>query len=66
MLKTICDICEVRPADEHFKVKKEIETAKIDLGFIFPEREWVSIDVCEDCYRKLLNECYRKGGQFND
>nr|DAL44714.1 MAG TPA_asm: THYMIDINE KINASE [Caudoviricetes sp.] len=26
MLKAICDICGIRPADNHFKVKKEIET----------------------------------------
>ena len=75
MLKLTCDICGIRPANkflivhqhpfhvlspEHFKVKKEIETAKIDNGFIFPEREWVSVDVCENCYRKILNEYCQK------
>lgn len=38
MLKAICDICGIRPADNHFKVKKEIETAFIDIGIVFPKK----------------------------
>ena len=55
MQKVICDICEKKYADKRFKVKKEIETANFDMGFVFPKREWVHIDICEDCYEKLFN-----------
>ena len=55
MQKVICDICEKKAADKHFKVKKEIEAANFDMGFVFPKREWVHIDICEDCYEKLFN-----------
>ena len=55
MQKVICDICEKKAADKHFKVKKEIETANFDMGFVFPKREWVRIDICEYCYEKLFN-----------
>lgn len=54
MVKIVCDICKKRPADNHFKVKKEIETAEFDMGFVFPKWEWLRIDICKDCYRKLL------------
>lgn len=61
MLKVICDICEIRPADNHFKVKKEIETACIfDTGIILPKKEWVNVDICKDCYQKLLFTPLRK------
>lgn len=48
MVNIICDICKKRPADKHFKVKKKVRT------FPYAKREWVQIDVCEDCYQKLL------------
>ena len=48
MQKVICDICEKKAADKHFKVKKEIETANFDMGFVFPKREWVHIDIKDD------------------
>lgn len=54
MVKTICDICERKAASERFKVKKEMITTKIDMGSVFQKREWVPIDICEDCYQKLL------------
>lgn len=54
MLKAICDICGIGPADNHFKVKKEIETAFIDMGIVFPKKEWVNVDICKECYQKLL------------
>ena len=54
MLKAICDICGIRPADNHFKVKKEIETAFIDMGIVFPKKEWVNVDICKECYQKLV------------
>lgn len=31
-------------ADKRFKVKKEIETANYDMGFVFPKREWIQED----------------------
>lgn len=42
-------------ADKRFKVKKEIETANYDMGFVFPKREWIHIDICEYCYEKLFD-----------
>lgn len=60
MLKVICDICETRAADSHFKVKKEIETAAMDHGFVFPKKEWVNVDICKDCYQKLLSTRTRR------
>lgn len=48
MVNVICDICKKRPADKNFKVKKKIR------NFPYSKREWVQIDVCEDCYQKLL------------
>lgn len=53
MLKVICDFCEIRPADNHFKVKTEIETA-----YIF--NKWVNVDICKDCYQKLFLTPLRK------
>ena len=43
MQKVICDICEKKAADKHFKVKKEIET-KIHS----PSKEWTNIYYQED------------------
>ena len=55
MQKVICDICKKEAADKRFKVKKEIETANYDMGFVFPKREWIHIDICEYCYEKLFD-----------
>ena len=55
MITRICDICG-KKASEHFKVKKEKEIANIiDVGFILPERRWISIDICKECYQKLFD-----------
>ena len=50
----ICDICKKAPADNRFKVKKEMETTSFDGIFVFPTKEWVNIDICKNCYRKLF------------
>ena len=55
MQKVLCDICKKEAADKRFKVKKEIETANYDMGFVFPKREWIHIDICEYCYEKLFD-----------
>ena len=55
MNKIICDICEERVADEHFRVQKQIKTVGFfDYGLVFPKNEWVPIDICEECYQKLF------------
>ena len=56
MITRICDFCHKNIASEHFKVKKEKETVNIiDVGFILPERRWVTRDICKECYRKLFD-----------
>ena len=50
----ICGICKKAPADNHFKIKKETEITCFDCGFVFPKKEWVNIDICKNCYKKLL------------
>ncbi len=57
----ICDICKKAPADNRFKVKKEMEMASFDGGFVFPTKEWVNIDICKDCYQKLFFAIVSKG-----
>lgn len=55
MQKIICDICEKRAADEHFKVQKQIKTVEFfDYGLVFPKNEWVRIDICKECYQNLF------------
>lgn len=65
MIKVVCDICGTRPADNRFKVKKEIATAFIDAGLAFPIKEWVDIDICEECYQKLFSKASVKESNQN-
>lgn len=51
MNKCICDICGVNEADNHFKVK---QLDVIDLGEY--SRRWIPIDICKECYTKLISE----------
>lgn len=50
MQKIVCDICKKNEASEKFKVKKEMTT-----NYEFHTRGYVKIDICENCYHKLLN-----------
>ena len=47
MNKKICDLCKTNEADNNFKVKKDGR-----LG-------WERTDICDVCYRKLINSKYR-------
>lgn len=58
MKKIVCDICRKNEASEKFKVKKE----KITNYELFT-RDYVRIDICESCYRKLLNASNENSGQ---
>lgn len=54
MQKCICDICDKNIADKKYKIKQEKELAHFEYGFAFPRTEWVEIDICEKCYKKLV------------
>lgn len=51
MKRIVCDICKERNADRNFKVKQNKEVRR--GGFIV--YDWVEIDICPVCYRKLLD-----------
>jgi hypothetical protein len=55
MLKAICDICGIRPADNHFKVKKEIETTFIDMGIVFPKRNGLMLIFVKSVIRNYFS-----------
>lgn len=55
MNKTICDICGTREADEHFKVKRWTAYDDFSLGYSVPFYRWTRIDICQSCYKKLIN-----------
>lgn len=55
MNKSICDVCRVREADEHFKVKQFTAYDDFSLGFSVPFYRWTRIDICRSCYEKLIS-----------
>lgn len=53
MNKTICDLCKTKEANKNFKVKENKEFASYDCRYVYQFRDWVRIDICNDCYKKL-------------
>lgn len=51
MKKLICDICKEQEASKHFKVKEQKEVYK--NGSV--TYNWVNINVCLNCYNKLID-----------
>jgi len=47
MIQCVCDICGKEPASKRFKVK--------ELGRFLDGNKWVKIDICSNCYHKLLD-----------
>lgn len=55
MNKIICDMCKSKEADNHFKVKKYKCFAKFEDKIVMPDWRWERIDVCTECYNKLIS-----------
>lgn len=54
MNKRICDICETKEANNRFCVMQEKETSSYStFGFLIPKKEWVDIDICDECFEKM-------------
>ena len=53
MNKKICDICDKKEANNTFRIQQEKEVASYSLGFIIPKKEWVEIDICDECFEKM-------------
>ena len=54
MYKRICDICEKNEANNNYRVQKEREVASCStFGFVFPKKEWVDIDICDECFKEM-------------
>jgi hypothetical protein len=53
MNKRICDICDKKEANNSFRIQQEKEVASYSLGFLIPKKEWVEIDICDECFEKM-------------
>lgn len=51
MIKCLCDICKENEANKKFKVKQKKRMFR--NGYFW--HGWDRIDVCEDCYFKLIS-----------
>lgn len=54
MNKRICDICGKNEANNNYRVQQEREVAScLSFGFIIPKKEWVDIDICDECFKAI-------------
>ena len=55
MNKRICDICDKNEANNSFRIQQEKEVASFStFGFAIPKKEWVEIDICDECFEKMM------------
>lgn len=66
MNKCICDFCGENEASRHFKMK-ERKWVPTPHGNVLC---YVKVDICQECYYKILNECsknaHRKKRGFDE
>jgi uncharacterized OB-fold protein len=54
MKKRICDICGKNEANNNYRLQQEKEVASYStFGFVFPKKEWVDIDICDECFKAI-------------
>lgn len=58
--KCICDICKIKEADVKLKVKSNEKKGRCSQGsgarnFYVGFGRWERIDICETCYKKILD-----------
>ena len=53
MNKCICDFCGENEANRHFKVKEQ-KWVSTSHGNVL---RYVTVDICQECYYKLITEC---------
>lgn len=50
MNKCVCDVCCKNPAQNQFKVKRQMPVVRADIHVM----RWVRIDICDSCFQKLM------------
>ena len=54
MRKIICDICKKNGASRIYKVKQKILVSCWGYERVICKLNWTRIDMCKECYDKLL------------
>ena len=57
MGNNICDVCQLREADENnrFRFQRRLSFADCECGMTFPYyNQWKEVSLCKDCMNKIF------------